>query len=138
MEDASKNIHNPSIAYKDEAFIDTDDARPLRILAEYLAPLRAFRRAGVHDTVVFFGSARLSQNGPLGRYYEEARYLSRLITEWACTMPADRHRLVVCSGGGGGIMEAANRGAMEAGAAPSASISACPTSNGPMGLSHLD
>jgi uncharacterized protein (TIGR00730 family) len=115
MEDASKNIHNPSIAYKDEAFIDTDDARPLRILAEYLAPLRAFRRAGVHDTVVFFGSARLSQNGPLGRYYEEARHLSRLITEWACTMPADRHRLVVCSGGGGGIMEAANRGAMEAG-----------------------
>jgi uncharacterized protein (TIGR00730 family) len=115
MDDADKDRHNPPLAYRDEAFIDTEEARPLRILAEYLAPLRAFRRACVHDTVVFFGSARLSQDGPLGRYYEEARRLSRLITEWAQTMPADRHRLVVCSGGGGGIMEAANRGAMEAG-----------------------
>lgn len=115
MNDSDQPPHNPLLAYRDETFINSEDARPLRILAEYLAPLHAFRRAGVHDTVVFFGSARLRQDGPLGCYYEYARRLSRLITEWAQTMPADAHRLVVCSGGGGGIMEAANRGAVEAG-----------------------
>ena len=51
--------HRP-IAYKDEEFLDSDDARPLRILAEYLEPLASFRRENIHDTVVFFGSARLA------------------------------------------------------------------------------
>lgn len=103
------------LAYRDEAFLDTDDARPIRILAEYLGPLRAFREARVHDTVVFFGSARLAEEGPLGRYYVEARRLAHLVTEWAQSVPADGHRLIVCTGGGGGIMEAANRGAADAG-----------------------
>jgi uncharacterized protein (TIGR00730 family) len=49
------------------------------------------------------------------RYYEEARQLARLITEWSRSLDTPRHRFVVCSGGGPGIMEAANRGAREAG-----------------------
>lgn len=106
--------HRP-LAYKDPKFLDSDDARPLRILAEYLGPLRTFRRERVHDTIVFFGSARLAPEGPLGRYYEEARELARLITEWSKTLPSPAHRYIVCSGGGGGIMEAANRGASDAG-----------------------
>ena len=65
------------LAYKNAHFIDGDDARPLRILAEYLAPLEAFRRERIHDTIVFFGSARLAPDGPLGRYYEEARERAR-------------------------------------------------------------
>jgi uncharacterized protein (TIGR00730 family) len=105
----------PALAYKDEAFLDSDDARPLRILAEYLAPLRSFRRARVCDTVVFFGSARISPDGPLGRYYDDARTLARLVTEWSKDLASHTHRYVVCSGGGGGIMEAANRGASDAG-----------------------
>ena len=48
----------PILAYHDPQFLDSDEARPVRILAEYLEPLRAFREAHVHDTVVFFGSAR--------------------------------------------------------------------------------
>ena len=103
------------LAYKDEAFLDGDAARPIRILAEYLAPLESFRREHIQDTIVFFGSARLSQDGPLGRYYEEARELSRLVTAWSKSLPTHTHRYIVCSGGGGGIMEAANRGASEAG-----------------------
>ena len=51
---------------------------------------------------------------PLTRYYEDARTLARLITEWSLTLPPAR-RFVICSGGGPGIMEAANRGAYEAG-----------------------
>jgi uncharacterized protein (TIGR00730 family) len=106
--------HNP-LAYKNDEFMATDDARPLRILAEYLEPMHRFARQGISGTVVFFGSARLAPEGPLGRYYEDARTLARLLTTWSASLPAGPGRLVVCSGGGGGIMEAANRGAAEAG-----------------------
>jgi uncharacterized protein (TIGR00730 family) len=104
-----------SLAYKNEEFLESDDGRPLRILAEYLEPLASFRREKVRDTVVFFGSARLSADGPLGRYYEEARELARLVTTWSKGISKEADRCVVCTGGGGGIMEAANRGASEAG-----------------------
>jgi hypothetical protein len=103
------------LAYADEQFLDSDEARPLRILAEYLGPLRRFEQATVHDTIVFFGSARLKADGPLSRYYDEARELARLITAWSKSLSSHAHRYVVCSGGGGGIMEAANRGAADAG-----------------------
>ena len=106
---------HPLLAYKNQEFLDSDDARPLRILAEYLEPLQVFRREHVHDTIVFLGSARLQPDGPLGRYYEEARELARLVTAWSKSLPSRVHRYIVCSGGAGGIMEAANRGASEAG-----------------------
>jgi len=106
---------DPLLAYHDPRFIDSDDGRPIRILSEYLQPLRAFRRERVHDTIVFFGSARLTEDGPLGHYYRAARELARLITEWSLSLKSEARRFIVCSGGGGGIMEAANRGAAEAG-----------------------
>jgi uncharacterized protein (TIGR00730 family) len=106
---------NGPLAYKNEEFLDSDDARPLRILAEYLEPMQAFRHARIRDTIVFFGSARLAPEGPLGQYYEAARELARLVTLWSKNLPSHAHRYVVCTGGGGGIMEAANRGASEAG-----------------------
>jgi uncharacterized protein (TIGR00730 family) len=102
------------LAYRDEAFLESDEARPLRILAEYLEPLHEFRRQGIRDTIVFFGSARLREDGPLGRFYAEARELARLCTEWSKSLPSGSRRFIVCSGGGGGIMEAANRGASDA------------------------
>ncbi len=105
----------PPVAYQNRKFLDSDDARPLRILAEYLAPLQSFRREHIRDTIVFFGSARISPEGPLGRYYDEARELARLVTAWSKGLPSHTHRYVVCTGGGGGIMEAANRGASDAG-----------------------
>jgi uncharacterized protein (TIGR00730 family) len=110
-----KDVHNPVLAYDDQEFLGSDEGRPLRILAEYLEPLHRFRLAKVSDTIVFFGSARLSGEGPLGRYYHEARELARLLTQWSEGLQSSGHRYVVCSGGGGGIMEAANRGAMDAG-----------------------
>jgi uncharacterized protein (TIGR00730 family) len=133
-------------AYEEPEFLNSPDARPIRILAEYLDPLRRFRAHNIQDTVVFFGSARVLsrslaqhnlrelQNGTsLGeaeykaalkrsekavewsRYYEDARSLAKLLTTWSMSLDAQRHRFVVCSGGGPGIMEAANRGAKEAG-----------------------
>jgi uncharacterized protein (TIGR00730 family) len=105
----------PVLAYKNAAFLDSPEARSVRIVSEYLHPLHALRRAGIHDTIVFFGSARLREDGPLGRYYREARELARLVTAWSLELPARKQRFIVCSGGAGGIMEAANRGAVDAG-----------------------
>ena len=103
------------LAYENEAFVTSDEGRPLRILAEYLEPLKRFREAAVHDTIVFFGSARTTATGSMGRYYQDAQTLARMITQWSMSLPTDAHRYVICSGGGGGIMEAANRGAAQAG-----------------------
>ena len=103
------------VAYRNEAFLSSSDARPLRILAEYLEPLSHFRRERIRDTVVFFGSARIREDGPMSRYYHEARTLARLITEWSDGLENSTRRFVICTGGGPGIMEAGNRGAMDAG-----------------------
>ena len=137
-------MENQPLAYNDVDFLESDEARPLRILAEYLEPLRRFREQNVQDTVVFFGSARVHslarakraldrvQKGRRGRnyaaalrrsrkavawsrYYEDAREIAQRLTKWSMSLDSPRHRFVVCSGGGPGIMEAANRGAREAG-----------------------
>lgn len=103
------------LAYKNENFLDSEDARPLRILAEYLHPLHAFHKQGIVGTIVFFGSARILPTGPLSRYYDDARVLARLVTDWCACEPSPLKGCVVCTGGGPGIMEAGNRGAAEAG-----------------------
>src|SRR5688500_10721939 len=135
------------LAYLNAEFLDSEEARPLRILAEYLEPLRRFKAQNIQDTVVFFGSARIHsrEHAELAldklvrrvglrrdtdidahlargrkavewsRYYEEARELAGLLTEWSKAIEGPHHRFVVASGGGPGIMEAANRGAQEAG-----------------------
>jgi uncharacterized protein (TIGR00730 family) len=103
------------VAYLNERFLNSPDARAIRMLSEFLEPLAHFRREKIRDTVVFFGSARLREDGPLKEYYEAARTLARLLTEWADQFTNHNYRFVVCSGGGPGIMEAANRGAHDVG-----------------------
>jgi uncharacterized protein (TIGR00730 family) len=109
--------HSPRrpVAYLNQEFLSSPDARVLRILSEYLEPFAHFRREKIRDTVVFFGSARLREDGPMAKYYDDARTLARLLTEWSVQFTNSTYRFVVCSGGGPGIMEAANRGACDAG-----------------------
>ncbi len=154
-------LEEAPLAYENPGFLNSPDARILRIMAEYQEPLSRFRRERIQDTVVFFGSARfraldvaaanfelLANTGSrepapeqpasleevehgkttgqrlrlagaaieMAAYYEDARILAYKLATWAKSLPGPRHRFVVTSGGGPGIMEAANRGAYEAGA----------------------
>ena len=127
----------PMKAYKNHHFLKSRVARELRILAEYIEPEARFEEFQVRDTVVFFGSSRIlprddaekqlaavkkhggnveaaERDLKMSRYYEEARELAFRLTEWSKSLEGDDRRFIVCSGGGPGIMEAANRGASEA------------------------
>jgi uncharacterized protein (TIGR00730 family) len=159
--EAPEPLEIAPLAYENPDFINSPDARILRIMSEYQEPLSRFRRERIQDTIVFFGSARfraldvaaanfelLANTGSreaaaeqparleeiehgkatgarlrlagaaieMAAYYEDARILANMLATWAKSLPGPRHRFVITSGGGPGIMEAANRGAYEAGA----------------------
>ncbi|MBC7802735.1 MAG: TIGR00730 family Rossman fold protein [Candidatus Parcubacteria bacterium] len=101
----------PVKSYRDPDFINSKEARALRILAEYLEPKARLDANGVADTIVFFGSARFEQDSP---WCQAAHSLAFRLTQWSKSLHTDKQRFVVCTGGGPGIMEAANRGASEA------------------------
>lgn len=121
-------------------FLNSPDARLVRMLTEYLEPRHRFKQQKVKDTIVFFGSSRVlskevaekqfnetkeryssdplklkiaQKQVEMSKYYEDARKLSRLITEWSMKLENNHRHYIVVSGGGPGIMEAANRGAKE-------------------------
>jgi hypothetical protein len=98
--------------YYDEKFLGSMSGRPLRILSEYLGPLSTLQRNKIIDTIVVFGSARLKEQN---EYYQKTRDLAFRLTKWSMDKYKDEHRYVITSGGGPGIMEAANKGAKEAG-----------------------
>ena len=99
-------------AYNDPAFVNSPDARPLRILAEYLEPQARLAKVGIEDTIVFFGSARVV---PESQHYRDAYELAHRLTKWTEALHEKGRRFVICTGGGPGIMEAANKGAADAG-----------------------
>ena len=130
----------PPVPFLNEDFLRSPEARSLRILSEYVEPRMRLRRFNIRDTIVFFGSARsvalevsretldklrsaphdspeyheaverAEQATKLSRYYEDAVELARRITEWSKGLTGNHH-FIICSGGSGGMMEAANRGA---------------------------
>jgi|TARA_B110000467_G_C18265593_1_gene449044 uncharacterized protein (TIGR00730 family) len=120
----------PEKAYKNLDFLNSKDARTLRILSEYLYPKKQFEEQNIQNTIVIFGSARApspeeasSKASPekgrnkslkLLKYYEATRVLSKRLSEWSKNLNNKDQKYVICSGGGPGIMQAANRGAKEA------------------------
>jgi uncharacterized protein (TIGR00730 family) len=134
-------------AYKNLDFLNSKDARVIRILAEYYYPEQHLRKFHLFGTIAIFGSARilseeefqsaearlqkelqhatdktsiqkqidrLHKNRHFTQYYNDCVELARKLTEWSMSLPPAK-QLLICSGGGPGIMEAANRGAYDAG-----------------------
>ena len=105
-------------AYKNLDFLKSREARTIRILSEYLEPLTRLEKYKVNNWVLFFGSARIDpddKTSPLYKYYWEAEELAYKLTQWAIKLEPGGKNFVICTGGGPGIMEAANRGAHRSG-----------------------
>jgi len=138
-------LERPKKAYENPEFLKSSDARIVRMLAEFLEPQSKFRKHKIIDTIVFFGSARLKSKKEsiaeynkfkvmnpksatfagdlrfaqhqveMSKYYEDAVELSKKLTTWSLNLETHSNRFIICTGGGPGIMEAANKGAKSAG-----------------------
>jgi len=134
QEDREAASHTPStpqteapsykLAFADDAFMGREELRPVRLQLELLKPQMLMDEAGIESTIVLFGGARIPEPAKkdtartktladLSKYYDEARKFSELMT--AKSMASGGHRGVIATGGGPGVMEAGNRGALDAG-----------------------
>ena len=106
-------------AYYNTKFLRSREARTMRILCEYLEPEKRFHDMKVYHTVVFFGSARIKKDeehiSEVGKYYNIAEEFAFKLASWSREIKQKEKKFYICTGGGEGIMSAANQGASRAG-----------------------
>ncbi|MEO0864731.1 MAG: lysine decarboxylase, partial [Pseudomonadota bacterium] len=115
-----------ALAFDDQEFLLRDELRPVRLQLELLKPELMINEAGIESTIVLFGGARIPRPADkdqartqtladLSHFYDEARTFARLMTKKSLESGGTQN--VVVTGGGPGVMEAGNRGAVDAGGA---------------------
>jgi hypothetical protein len=143
---SSESSFRPKKAYKNLQFLNSHEARSIRVQCELAEPEVRLEHEQIENTIVFFGSARTKapadarqvlatvqdqlkgdesaeakrklaeaeRDVKMAQYYQDAMELARRMTEWSLAIEDPIKRFIVCTGGGPGIMEAANRGAIQA------------------------
>lgn len=118
-----KEKKDEKLAFHNHEFLDSHEARPIRIIAEYCEPKQRLKELNIEDTIIFFGSARIKskkdaktkREKEISKYYEDTKELSAKFTSWSMNeIKNHKRRFIMASGGGPGIMQATNEGAKKA------------------------
>ncbi|MCL2038968.1 MAG: LOG family protein [Bacteroidetes bacterium] len=110
----TKEKNRALLSYEDKDFISSDAGRIIRILSEYEMPKYYFKEFNIERTITVFGSARQLSKSAVNKYpqiakaYQECEEIVDKLLEWSLSLPKEQ-RYYICTGGGPGFMEAANK-----------------------------